>query len=261
MSQQEIAAALAQSEAEALTPDGEGEMELIADLTMDGQEFVLCRGGKGGRGNVHYKSSRNRAPSQFERGEAGEEGTFYLELRQIADAGLVGFPNAGKSTVLSQISAAHPKVAAYPFTTLQPNVGVVRESDGASFRRATVADIPGLIEGAHDDVGLGHDFLRHILRCRVLFFVLDMAGSEARNPLEDLTTLRQELSMYDELLARKDWVVLANKMDLPEAQEYLEQFKARFPNRCVFPIIAKTGEGLDAVKDYLLGLLKESTDV
>src|SRR5678815_251075 len=135
------------------------ELEMIADLTETGQEFVLCKGGKGGLGNVHFKSSRNRVPIQFTEGEPGEEGTFYLELRKIADAGLVGYPNAGKSTLLGRISAARPKVAAYPFTTLTPHVGVV-ELDG--FCRVTVADIPGLIEGAHANVGLGHDFLRHI---------------------------------------------------------------------------------------------------
>ena len=178
-----------------------GELELVADLTEVGQEYVLCKGGRGGRGNVHFKSSRNQAPTRADPGEAGEEGYFYLELRKIADAGLVGYPNAGKSTLLGKLSAAKPKVAAYPFTTLHPLVGVM-EFPG-TYERVTLADIPGLIEGAHRNVGLGHEFLRHIMRCRLLVFVLDMAGSEGRNPLEDLASLRQELSLYNRQLAER----------------------------------------------------------
>ena len=148
---------------------------------------MLCRGGAGGRGNVHFKSSRNRAPLQYTEGEEGEQGHFLLELRTIADAGLVGYPNAGKSTLLRKLSAARPKVAAYPFTTLHPVVGVM-ELPG--YQRATIADIPGLIEGAHRGLGLGHEFLRHITRCPVLIFVIDAAGSEGRSPVEDLENLR-----------------------------------------------------------------------
>ncbi len=151
------------------------EIEPLVDLTHDGQEFVLCRGGTGGKGNVHFKSSRNRAPREYTEGEEGEQGHFLLELRTIADAGLVGYPNAGKSTLLRKISAARPKVAPYPFTTLHPIIGVVEFS---GYRRATIADIPGLIEGAHRNLGLGHDFLRHITRCHALLFVVDVAGSE-----------------------------------------------------------------------------------
>src|SRR6266487_2933077 len=167
----------------------------VVDLTRDGEEFVLCRGGAGGKGNVHFKSSRNRAPRQYSEGEQGEEGYFLFELRTIADAGLVGYPNAGKSTLLRKISAARPKIAAYPFTTLHPIVGVM-ELPG--YRRATIADIPGLIEGAHRGVGLGHEFLRHITRCRILIFVIDVAGSEGRNPIEDLQNLRREIDLYDQ---------------------------------------------------------------
>ena len=170
------------------------DCELVADLDQENQELVLCRGGSGGKGNTHFKSSINRAPRQFTEGEPGEEGYFLLELRKIADVGLVGYPNAGKSTLLGKVSAAHPKVAPYPFTTLNPVVGVV-EFEG--YKRATVADIPGLIEGAHQNVGLGHDFLRHIVRCKLLVFVLDTAGSEGRNPIEDLGSLRRELDLYD----------------------------------------------------------------
>jgi GTP-binding protein len=161
---------------------------------------------------------------------------------------LVGFPNAGKSTLLGKLSAAKPKVAAYPFTTLKPMVGVV-EFDG--FRRCTVADIPGLIEGAHDNRGLGHEFLRHITRCRVLLFVLDMGGTEGRDPISDLEILRTEIKEYDEDLARFPWVVIANKMDVEGAQENLEAFKLRFPKVEVIPISAELEEGLDDLKRFL----------
>src|SRR5580765_4420779 len=169
----------------------------VIDLARDGQEFVLCRGGAGGKGNVHFKSSRNRVPRQYTEGDEGEQGYFRLELRTIADAGLVGYPNAGKSTLLRKISAARPKVAAYPFTTLHPIVGVI---EFPGYRRATVADIPGLIEGAHRGLGLGHEFLRHITRCRILVFVIDVAGSEGRNPVEDLQNLRREIDLRSDLV-------------------------------------------------------------
>ncbi len=199
---------------------------LIVDLTRDGEEFVLCRGGAGGKGNVHFKSSRNRAPRQYTEGQEGEQGYFLLELRTIADAGLVGYPNAGKSTLLRKISAARPKVAAYPFTTLHPIVGV---TEFPGYRRATIADIPGLIEGAHRGLGLGHEFLRHITRCRILLFVIDVAGSEGRNPVEDLQNLRREIDLYDPALSSRPWLVVANKMDLPDAKKNLEAVQERFP--------------------------------
>lgn len=221
------------------------EPEQIADLAEDGKEFVLCAGGKGGKGNVHFKSAKNRAPVQYTDGEAGEEGHFLLELRTIADAALVGYPNAGKSTLLGEISAAHPKVAAYPFTTLRPSVGVVELND---YQRATIADIPGLIEGAHRNVGLGHDFLRHITRCRFLFFVVDIAGSEGRHPLKDLQSLRREIDLYDPRLSQRPWCVVANKMDLSGAEENLETFRQRFPNTEVIPISASQGEGIAEIK-------------
>ena len=213
----------------------------IADLTRDGEEFVLCQGGKGGKGNVHFKSSRNRAPVQYTDGEDGEEGHFVFELRTMADAALVGYPNAGKSTLLGEISAAHPKVAPYPFTTLHPVVGVVDFDD---YRRASIADIPGLIDGAHRNVGLGHDFLRHITRCRILLFILDTAGSEGRHPIEDLQNLRREIDLYDRRLSARPWFVVANKMDLPNAGENLEEIKARFPNLEIVPISAERSDGI-----------------
>jgi GTP-binding protein len=223
-------------------------LETIADLTEPGQEFVLCAGGKGGLGNVHFKSSRNQAPTRFTEGTPGEEGDFYLELRKIADAGLVGYPNAGKSTLLRAISAAQPKVAPYPFTTLTPHIGVV-ELPG--FQRVTVADIPGLIEGAHRNVGLGHEFLRHIVRCKLLVFVLDIAGSEGREPIEDLQKLRKELDLYDPTLSERPWIVVANKTDLDGAKEKLKHFKTRYRKIQVFPISAEAGEGIEKLKARL----------
>ena len=225
---------------------------LLVDLNRDRQEFVLCRGGAGGKGNVHFKSSRNRAPRQYTEGGKGEEGNYILELRTIADAGLVGYPNAGKSTLLRQISSAHPKVAPYPFTTLHPIIGVV---DLPNYRRVTVADIPGLIDGAHRNLGLGHDFLRHITRCHLLLFVLDMAGSEGRNPIEDLQHLRREIDLYDRRLSKRQWRVIANKMDLPLAEENLKAFQAKYPQGDPVAISARTGAGISDLTAALENLL------
>ena len=230
------------------TSHGTTGAEVVADLTRDGQDFVLCRGGAGGKGNVHFKSSRNRAPRQYTEGEEGEQGHFLLELRTIADVGLVGYPNAGKSTLLRKISAARPKVAAYPFTTLHPIVGVI---EFPGYRRGTVADIPGLIKGAHLGLGLGHEFLRHITRCHLLIFVVDIAGSEGRNPVEDLQNLRRELDLYDRTLSSRPWLVVANKMDLPGATENLKALQARFPKVQILPTAAATGKGIAALKHEL----------
>ncbi len=230
----------------------------IVDLIRDGEEFVLCRGGAGGKGNVHFKSSRNRAPRQYTEGEEGEQGNFLFELRTIADAGLVGYPNAGKSTLLRKISAARPKVAAYPFTTLHPIVGVM-EMPG--YRRATIADIPGLIEGAHRGVGLGHEFLRHITRCRILVFVIDVAGSEGRNPIEDLQNLRREIDLYDPALSSRPWLVVANKMDLPDAERNLRALQERFPKTKIIPTSAAKGEGIAELKKTLAVTMPNDQDV
>jgi GTP-binding protein len=224
------------------------EFEPVADLTEVGMEYVLCKGGRGGKGNQHFKSPTNQTPMESTAGEDGEEGRFHFELRSIADAGLVGFPNAGKSTLLTKLSHAKPKVANYPFTTLQPHVGVVEFSE---IRRATVADIPGLIEGAHANVGLGHDFLRHIMRCRVLLFVVDTAGSEARDPINDIETLRTEIKLYSSELAKRPWCILANKMDLPESEENLARLKERFKRIKIFPISANEGDGMEKLMAYL----------
>ena len=224
------------------------DCQLVADLDQENQDFILCHGGTGGKGNTHFKSSVNRAPRQFTEGAPGEEGFFLLELRKIADVGLVGYPNAGKSTLLSKVSAAHPKVAPYPFTTLNPVIGVA-EFDG--YKRATVADIPGLIDGAHRNIGLGHDFLRHIVRCKLLIFVLDIAGSEGRNPIEDLGSLRRELDLYDPTLSRRPWMIAANKMDLPGAEENLAILRTRFSDKTIIPIVAAEARGIEEFKAAL----------
>ena len=214
----------------------------LVDLARDGRSGICALSGRQGRkGNVHFKSSRNRAPREYTEGGEGEQGHFLLELRTIADAGLVGYPNAGKSTLLRKISAARPKVAPYPFTTLHPIIGVVEFS---GYRRATIADIPGLIEGAHRNVGLGHDFLRHITRCRLLMFVVDVAGSEGRSPIEDLQQLRKEIDLYDPTLSARKWFVVANKMDLPNAEENLKALRKRFPKIDILPVSAAKARGL-----------------
>jgi GTP-binding protein len=204
--------------------EGSGPTELIADLTENGQQFILARGGRGGRGNTAFKSSTHRAPREFEFGEPGEELQAALELKTIADVGLVGFPNAGKSTLISKITHAHPKIAPYPFTTLSPNVGIL---DYPDYGRIRVADIPGLIEGAHEGKGLGHDFLRHIERCRLLLVLVDMAGVDGRKPWDDFKQLLSELELHNPALLDKPRLIVANKMDLPAAKKNLAAFKRK----------------------------------
>ena len=214
--------------------------ELIADLVEDGQRFILVKGGKGGRGNTHFKSSTHRAPREFEYGEPGEELHAELELKTLADVGLVGFPNAGKSTLISKITHAHPKIASYPFTTLTPNVGIITYDD--DFTRIRIADIPGLIEGAHAGKGLGHDFLRHIERCGLLLVLLDMAGVDGRKPQDDYKQLLKELELYKSGILEKPRLVVANKMDLPEARKNLTAFKRKVGRASRPPKGTKTGE-------------------
>lgn len=202
--------------------------ELVADLVETGQQVMVARGGRGGLGNVHFATATHQTPKESQNGEPGEEHWLMLELRLIADVGLVGYPNAGKSTLLSVVSAAHPKIADYPFTTLEPNLGVVevgnaRGGDGYSF---VLADIPGLIEGAAQGVGLGHEFLRHVQRTRLLIHILDGAAFD-RDPWQDFEAINRELHEYDEQLAQRPQIVVLNKMDLPEAQEQWEALKAR----------------------------------
>ena len=231
-----------------------GAEDLVADLDQIGKEFIICHGGKGGLGNIHFKSSRNRAPRRFTEGTPGDEGWFLLEMRSIAFAGLVGYPNAGKSTLLRAISRAHPKVGSYAFTTRHPQVGVVDLED---YHKTTVADIPGLIEGAHENRGLGHQFLRHVMRCSYLLMVLDMAGSEGRSPLDDLNALRKELELYNHELAERPWCIVANKMDIPEAEVNLKLFKKKFEGVIILPICAELGEGIPELKKVLQTKVEE----
>lgn len=239
-------------EATWLEREGDGiELEQVADLTEPGERFVLCQGGKGGRGNWHFRTATDQAPTTFEFGTEAESGVFFLELRRIADAGLVGYPNAGKSSLLGAISRAAPKVASYPFTTLQPVVGVVEYDYSA---RCIVADIPGIIEGASQNRGLGHEFLRHIMRCRVLLFVVDMTGLE-HDPVQAIQTLRTEVKLYSEELAARPWLILANKMDEEGAEENLKILRQRFPKIEILPISALQKTGLEEFKTRLRELL------
>ena len=216
--------------------------QVIADLTEHGQRAVIARGGRGGRGNSRFATPANPAPQLSENGEPGKERYIVLELKVLADVGLVGFPSVGKSTLLSVVSSAKPKIADYHFTTLVPNLGMVETDDGRSF---VMADLPGLIEGAHQGVGLGHQFLRHIERTRVIVHVIDMSGLEGRDPYDDYLTINQELSEYNLRLTERPQIIVANKMDMPEAAENLEAFKEKLTDDYpVFPISAVTREGL-----------------
>lgn len=228
--------------------------ELIADLVRDGQEVVVAAGGRGGRGNAHFANPNNKAPRLAEKGEPGQERWLELELKLLADVGLVGFPNAGKSTLISQVSAAKPKIANYPFTTVTPNLGVVRVEGGRSF---VMADIPGLIEGAHTGVGLGHEFLRHVERTRLLVHVLDTAGSEGRDPVEDFQVTNRELSLYNPVIGQRPQLIAANKMDLVDAGENLERLREAYGDKYeIFPVSAATASGLDALIYRVSALLE-----
>jgi len=215
---------------------------LIADLVEHEQQAVIAEGGRGGRGNIKFATSKNPAPHLSENGEPGKEFSVILELKLIADVGLVGFPSVGKSTLLSVVSAARPKIADYHFTTLSPNLGVVETDDHRSF---VIADLPGLIEGAHEGVGLGHQFLRHVERTRIIVHVIDMAGSEGRDPYDDYVKINFELSEYDATLAKKPQIIAANKMDMPNAPELLQQFKEKLSKDIpIYPISAYTRSGI-----------------
>ncbi len=227
---------------------------VVAEVVSDGQRVVLCRGGNGGWGNTHFKSSTNRAPRHANPGQPGERGVYRLVLKSIADVGLIGFPNAGKSSLIRLLTQARPKTAAYPFTTLHPQIGVI-EFDGDE--RVQIADIPGLIEGASENRGLGHRFLRHIERCRLLVLLLDMAGSDGREPEADHATLLRELELYDPGLLRKARLIVANKMDLPGAAEHLAKFRRRHRGRTI-AISCLTGAGVPALKKELLKGVRRS---
>lgn len=225
------------------TADPIEPFKLIADLAVEGQRVLIAKGGRGGLGNAHFATSTNRAPRKVQPGEPGEEKILRLELKLLADVGLVGFPNAGKSTLISRVSAARPKIAAYPFTTLTPNLGVVGLSGDRSF---VVADVPGLIEGAHRGQGLGHQFLRHLERTKVLVHVIDVSGESGRNPVQDLNTLRRELELFAPTLAAKPQIVTANKMDAvtDETDVTALQHRAAELDLPFFRISAASGAGL-----------------
>jgi GTP-binding protein len=229
--------------------------ELVADLTQDGQQFVLCKGGRGGLGNRNFATAARQTPRFAQPGESGTEGDFLLELRIVAEVGLVGYPNAGKSTLLTAISKARPKVAAYPFTTLTPQIGIVEYAD---WKRLTVCDVPGLIEGAHQNVGLGHKFLRHIQRCKILVLLLDMAGTDNRKPWDDYKQLLSELELYDPALLEKPRMVVANKMDEAAAEENMKQFKKKIKKVKLLPISAAFDQGMDAFLEAIRHEVEEA---
>ncbi|MDY4760611.1 GTPase ObgE [Streptococcus thoraltensis] len=238
--------------------------KVLTDLIENGQEFVVARGGRGGRGNIRFATPRNPAPEIAENGEPGEERQLELELKILADVGLVGFPSVGKSTLLSVVSAAKPKIGAYHFTTIVPNIGMVRTKSGESF---VMADLPGLIEGAHQGVGLGTQFLRHIERTRVILHVIDMSASEGRDPFEDYQTINNELESYNLRLMERPQVIVANKMDMPESEENLKTFKEKLAKEydefdelpMIFPISSIAHQGLENLLEATSELL-DNTD-
>ncbi|MFI3284430.1 MAG: GTPase ObgE [Erysipelotrichaceae bacterium] len=225
---------------------------IIADLTKVGQRVVIAAGGKGGRGNWHFATGRNSAPEYCEQGEPGDQLEISVELKLLADVGLVGFPSVGKSTLLSVVSKAKPEIADYHFTTITPNLGMVKVSDGRSF---VMADLPGLIEGASQGKGLGHQFLRHIERCRVILHVVDMGANDGRDPIDDYQIIRDELAQYQMRLTERPEVVIANKMDLERAQDNLARFKENFPNVTIYETVTIINEGLDPVLYKVADLL------
>lgn len=232
--------------------------EKIADLTIDGQRAVIAKGGRGGRGNTRFATPANPAPEIAENGEPGQERDVILELKVLADVGLVGFPSVGKSTLLSVVSAAKPKIAEYHFTTIVPNLGVVETEDGRSF---VMADLPGLIEGAHQGVGLGHQFLRHIERTRVIVHIIDMSALESRDPYTDYVTINEELRQYNMRLTERPQVIVANKMDIPGSEENLERFKEQLEEDLpIFPISAVTRQGLRDLLFKIADLLETTPE-
>ncbi len=230
--------------------------ELVADLTEHGQQFMLCKGGRGGLGNRNFATAARQTPRFAQPGEPGDEGNFLLELRILAEVGLVGYPNAGKSTLLTAISKARPKIAPYPFTTLTPQIGIIEYPD---WKRLTVCDVPGLIEGAHQNVGLGHAFLRHIKRCKIIVILLDMAGTDNRAPWDDYKQLLKELELYDPAMLDRPRIVVANKMDEPQAEENLKTFKRKVRKTAVLPISAAFDQGIDKFKHTIREAVEETT--
>jgi GTP-binding protein len=239
----------------AARPGTHAKGEWVADLTEHGKQFVLCKGGRGGLGNRNFATAARQTPRFAQPGEPGEEGDFLFELRIMAEVGLVGYPNAGKSTLLTAISKARPKIAPYPFTTLHPQIGIVEYAD---FHRLTVCDVPGLIEGASKNVGLGHEFLRHIERCKILVLLLDMAGTDNRAPWDDYKQLLSELKLYDPALLDKPRLVVANKMDEPVAGENLKKFKKKIKKVSLLPISAAFDQGVEKFRETIRKAVKEA---
>ena len=231
---------------------------LLTDLAEPGYEYIIARGGRGGQGNARFATSTNKAPKFAQPGEPGEELRIRLELKLLADVGLVGLPNVGKSTLISRLSAARPKIAEYPFTTLIPNLGVVAVDDEHSF---VLADIPGLIEGASQGAGLGHRFLRHIQRCRVLLHLLDAGETDPDSPLSELSKINEELTAFDPSLSEKRQLVAVSKMDLTGAEQVAEAVRRALPGQSVLAFSAVTGEGLNELKWALWEALLEAADV
>ena len=235
---------------------------VLADLTEEGQEIIIAQGGRGGRGNSRFATPRNPAPNISENGEPGVEFNLVLELKLLADVGLLGFPSVGKSTFLSVVTAAKPKIAAYPFTTLTPNIGVVELKDGRTF---VLGDMPGIIEGAAEGVGLGLQFLRHIERTKVLLHLLDMSGVEGRDPFEDYVTIQEELESHDSTILNKPQIIIANKMDMPDSEENLKLFKEQMENIGeeyeLFEVSTIQKQGIDKVLYRTIELLEEYEDM
>ncbi|UHA74348.1 GTPase ObgE [Paenibacillus sp. 481] len=232
--------------------------EVIADLTRHGQQVVVAKGGRGGRGNTRFATPANPAPELAEHGGEGQERYIVLELKVMADVGLVGFPSVGKSTLLSVVSSAQPKIGAYHFTTITPNLGVVSLGDDRTF---VMADLPGLIEGAHTGIGLGHEFLRHVERTRIIIHVVDMSGMEGRDPFEDWTKINDELKLYNEKLTERPQIIAANKMDMPEAEENLAAFKQQIKEATgqeieVVPISSLTRQGINELMYKAMEILE-----
>ena len=230
---------------------------VVADILKDGEQVVIAKGGRGGRGNKAFATHENPAPNFSEKGEPGEERVVRCELKMIADVGLVGLPSVGKSTILASISAARPKIAAYHFTTLSPNIGVVKLKDERVF---TMADLPGLIEGASEGIGLGHKFLRHASRTKIIAHVVDIGSEEGRNPIEDYEMICKELEKYDSKLLKKCEIIIANKMDLPNAEDNLKLFKKKYPDKEIIEISAALNMGLDKLITRLADILDTIPD-
>ena len=225
--------------------------EILHDFTEDKQKWVICKGGKGGRGNDSFKTPTNRAPNTFTEGKEGDEAEVELELKLIADVGLVGFPNAGKSTLITALADVKVKIAAYPFTTLQPNIGFIERKDQT---RVFIADIPGIIEGAHRNKGLGFEFLRHIERTKLLLFILDASGIDGRNPSDDYRVLRAEIEKYNPEMLKRPYLVVLNKIDAEESQANIKQFRKdfRIKSSLVFEISAMNGDGVPELEEAIL---------